>query len=112
MFNFSILESVISRRGLMGGALGGLAAAGLTACGAPMGGQAESSGAAAPDTGGGLDLSNPADNLYAFGKIWGTYADTPGLQRLPGRSVRAYRREQADAAVRLRGLREHAMQDG
>ena len=80
MFNFSILESVISRRGLMGGALGGLAAAGLTACGAPGGSReeaAEAGGAAAADAGGGLDLSDPADNLYAFGKIWGTYADKP-----------------------------------
>lgn len=80
MFNFSILESVISRRGLMGGALGGLAAAGLTACGAPGGGREESAqagGGPAADTGGGLDLSKPVDNLYAFGKIWGTYADTP-----------------------------------
>lgn len=80
MFNFSILESVISRRGLMGGALGGLAAAGLSACGAPGGSReeaAEAGGGAAADTGGGLDLSKPVDNLYAFGKIWGTYADTP-----------------------------------
>lgn len=80
MFNHSILESVISRRGLMGGALGGLAAAALSACGAPGGSgeeAAEAGGGAAADTGGGLDLSKPVDNLYAFGKIWGTYADTP-----------------------------------
>ena len=77
MFNYSILESVISRRGLMGGALGGLAAAGLTACGAPNGSEEEPAAGAAPDTGGGLDLTKPEDNLYAFGKIWGTYADKP-----------------------------------
>ncbi|MCY3988403.1 MAG: hypothetical protein OXF94_07380, partial [Gammaproteobacteria bacterium] len=71
MFNYSILESVISRRGLMGGALGGLAAAGLTACGAPSGSEEEPAAGAAPDTGGGLDLTKPEDNLYAFGKIWG-----------------------------------------
>ena len=35
MFWNSILESAVSRRGLMSGALGGLAAAGLSACGAP-----------------------------------------------------------------------------
>ena len=73
----SILKSVVSRRALMGGALGGMAAAGLTACGAPSGSEEEPEGAAAPDTGGGLDLTKPEDNLYAFGKIWGTYADKP-----------------------------------
>ena len=25
----------------------------------------------------GLDLENPLDNLYAFGKLWATYADEP-----------------------------------
>ncbi|SVE19231.1 uncharacterized protein METZ01_LOCUS472085, partial [marine metagenome] len=24
-----------------------------------------------------LDFNNPKDNLYAFGKLWGSYADTP-----------------------------------
>ncbi len=78
MFMSSMLESAVSRRGLMTGTLGSLAAASLTACGAPSEGQDESGGGAmATDTGGGLDLTKPADNLYAFGKIWGTYGDTP-----------------------------------
>lgn len=82
----SLLESVISRRGLMSGALGGLAAAGLSACAAPNGSREDAAEAgdeavgeppAAAAGGAGLDLSKPADNLYAFGKIWGTYAETP-----------------------------------
>ena len=51
MFFESMLKSAVSRRGFVGGALGSLAAAGLTACGAPNGGQeesAEAGGAAAP----------------------------------------------------------------
>ena len=35
MFLNSALNSLVSRRGFVGGAVGGLAAAGLTACGVP-----------------------------------------------------------------------------
>ena len=75
MFMNSMLESIVSRRGLMSGAVGGLAAAGLAACGAPS--NKEEAAAASAETGGGLDLTKPEDNLYAFGKIWGTYGDKP-----------------------------------
>ena len=73
----SFLEGVVSRRTLMSGALGGLAAAGLPGCGAPNGGREEPAGVAAAGPGERLDLSKPADNLYAFGKIWGTFAEKP-----------------------------------
>jgi hypothetical protein len=51
--------------------------------------------AARKKAGGALDLSNPLDNLYAFGKIWATYADKPivaafhGLMyaRVPGKRM-------------------------
>ena len=77
MFMKSLLEGVISRRALVGGTLGGLAAAGLTACGAPNGSEEEPAAAGASGTDGALDFSKPADNLHAFGKIWGTFADKP-----------------------------------
>ena len=83
MFLNSALNSLVSRRGFVGGTVGGLAAAGLTACGVPdatdgAGGSSPGSEGVPPSTrAGGLDLSNPADNLYAFGKIWGTYAEKP-----------------------------------
>ena len=77
MFMNSLLEGVVSRRALMSGALGGLAAAGLTACAAPNGSREEPAGGAPEGAGGGLDLSRPADNLHAFGKIWGTFSDKP-----------------------------------
>ena len=54
MFLNSALNSLVSRRGFVGGTVGGMAAAGLTACGVPDdGGEAVASAGAA--SGGGLD---------------------------------------------------------
>jgi hypothetical protein len=39
---------------------------------------------APPAPSGTLDLSNPVDNLYAFGKIWSTYADKPAISAYNG----------------------------
>ena len=84
---------------LVNGALNGrrqaLKALGTLAAGAVVGGPAFAAGAAQPEKARkGLDLSNPYDNLYAFGKIWAGY-DKPviggyhGLMyaRIPGKRL-------------------------
>ncbi|KZX60178.1 hypothetical protein A3709_12835 [Halioglobus sp. HI00S01] len=38
-------------------------------------------GGAPPAT---LDFENPKDNLYAFGKLWATYADAPVFSAFHG----------------------------
>jgi hypothetical protein len=35
-------------------------------------------------TGSGLDFEDPLDNLYAFGKLWATYADQPVFSAFHG----------------------------
>ena len=68
MQSFLMSELMLSRRAALGLAAGGALAA--TTAGA--GGH-----------GGGLDYSDPADNLYAFGKIWASY-DEPVIGAFHG----------------------------
>ena len=64
----SVFNSLISRRNLLASTLLGY---GLSKS-SPIEGQNNSLKENTV-----LDFGNPNDNLYAFGKLWGTYADTP-----------------------------------
>jgi len=65
----SVYNSLMSRRGVL--QFGGTAAAaGALSMGSPI------ENALAASTGG-LNFDDPKDNVYAFGKTWGTYADKP-----------------------------------
>ena len=45
---------------------------------------APASGDGMGSTGGALDFESPTDNLYAFGKLWATYADAPVFSAFHG----------------------------
>lgn len=78
MFSTLIDDVSLGRRAaltaLMGAGLGaGAAAFGAAAPAATAGARSGGRGSAA------LDLDDPVDNLYAFGKIWSTYDDKPAI---------------------------------
>lgn len=75
MFSTLIDEVSLGRRDALSALLGSGLGLALGAAATP---------AVAATRPGGLDLTNPVDNLYAFGKIWSTYADQPAISAFHG----------------------------
>ena len=84
MFSTLIDEVSLGRRqavaALVGSGIGFALGSGAASAASPP----VAAAAAASRQPGGLDLTNPVDNLYAFGKIWSTYADKPALSAFHG----------------------------
>jgi hypothetical protein len=87
MFSTLIDEVSMGRRRAVTALLGSGATLGLGGAIAPGSACAATQASAAATSAanrGGLDLTNPVDNLYAFGKIWSTYADKPAISAYHG----------------------------